>query len=134
MNLSQCVKSYGHLCQIYQNHSPNMVMSRDWLQTPKLFIFRLILYFFLNFRKSYQIWGELAQEQTSYWQKTNWGWKTPPSPSAYGVNLLTTMMQQVFMIRIFFRPTNFISFTKICFHMAKLLQTFVLTDIALMLY
>ena len=29
LNLRHCVKSYGHLCQIYQNHSPNMVMSRD---------------------------------------------------------------------------------------------------------
>ena len=29
LNLSDCVKSYGHLCQIYQNHSQNMVMSRD---------------------------------------------------------------------------------------------------------
>ena len=24
LNLNHCVKSYGHLCQIYQNHSPNM--------------------------------------------------------------------------------------------------------------
>ena len=29
LNLSHCVKSYGHLCQIYQNHSSDMVMSRD---------------------------------------------------------------------------------------------------------
>ena len=29
LNLSHCVKSYEHFCQIYQNHSPNMVMSRD---------------------------------------------------------------------------------------------------------
>ena len=36
----------------------------------------------LNFRKSYQIWGKLAQEQKSYRQKTNWGWKTSPSPSS----------------------------------------------------
>ena len=32
----------------------------------------------LSFRKSYQIWGKLAQEQKSYRQKINWGWKTPP--------------------------------------------------------
>ena len=32
----------------------------------------------LKFRKSYQIWGELAKEQKSYRQKTNWGAKTPP--------------------------------------------------------
>ena len=24
-----CAKCYGHLCQIYQNHAPNMVMSCD---------------------------------------------------------------------------------------------------------
>ena len=29
LNLSHCVKRYGHLCQIYQNHSLNMVMLRD---------------------------------------------------------------------------------------------------------
>ena len=31
----------------------------------------------LNFEKSYQIWGKLAQEQKRYIQKTNWDWKTP---------------------------------------------------------
>ena len=34
----------------------------------------------LNFRKCYQIWGKLAQEQKRYRQKTNWGWKTTPPP------------------------------------------------------
>ena len=43
-----------------------MVMSRD-----PGFIFRKFLFYFLpnsilNFRKSYQIWGKLAQEQKSY--------------------------------------------------------------------
>ena len=38
----------------------------------------------LNFAKSYQIWGNLAQEQKSYRQKQFGGWKTPPS--AYRVN------------------------------------------------
>ena len=32
----------------------------------------------LNFNKSYQIWGKLAQEQKSYRQQRNWGWKTIP--------------------------------------------------------
>ena len=32
----------------------------------------------LNFRKSYQIWGELAQEQKSYRQKQVGGGKHPP--------------------------------------------------------
>ena len=34
----------------------------------------------LNFMESYQILGELVQEQKRYRQKTNWGWKTPPPP------------------------------------------------------
>ena len=45
LNLSHCVKSYGHLCQIYQNHSPNMVMSRDPdFKFGKFLFFCLILY------------------------------------------------------------------------------------------
>ena len=40
----------------------------------------------LNFRKSYQIWGNLAQEQESYRQKTNWGKNTPPPPVLIGLN------------------------------------------------
>ena len=32
----------------------------------------------LNFRKHYQIWGEMAQEQKRYRQKTNGGKDTPP--------------------------------------------------------
>ena len=32
--------------------------------------------FILTFRKCYQIWGKLAQQQKSYRQKTNWGCKT----------------------------------------------------------
>ena len=34
----------------------------------------------LNVRKSYQMWGKVAQEQKRYRPKTNWGWKTPPPP------------------------------------------------------
>ena len=34
----------------------------------------------LNFRKSYQIWWQLAQEQERYRQKTNWGEKHLPRP------------------------------------------------------
>ena len=40
----------------------------------------------LNFRKSYQIWEKLAQEQKSYRQKTNWGGVENHPPSAYRVN------------------------------------------------
>ena len=31
----------------------------------------------LNFKKIYQIWGKFAQDQKSYRQKQNSGWKTP---------------------------------------------------------
>ena len=41
----------------------------------------------LNFRKSYQIWEEFAQEQKSYRQKANWGWKTPPPPPTVLIGL-----------------------------------------------
>ena len=39
----------------------------------------------LNFRKSYQIWEKLAQEQKSYRQKTNWGVFQPPLPVLIGL-------------------------------------------------
>ena len=34
----------------------------------------------LNFRKSYQVWGQLAQEQKIYKQETNWGVENNPPP------------------------------------------------------
>ena len=75
LNLSQCVNSYGHVCQIYQNHSPNMVMSRD----PGFQNFYFSPNSILNFWKSYQIWGRLAQEQKCYRQKNKLGGgKHPP--------------------------------------------------------
>ena len=51
-----------------------MVMSRD----PGFKNFYFSPNPVLKFWKIYQIWGKLAQEQNSYRQKTNWGWKTPP--------------------------------------------------------
>ena len=53
--------------------------------------------FVSNFRKSYQMWGTLAQEQKCYRQKTNWGWKTPPPPppSAYRVKQCGICLQLV---------------------------------------
>ena len=41
----------------------------------------------LNFRKSDQIWGKLAQEQKSYRQKNKWGCGKHP-PVLRGLNLL----------------------------------------------
>ena len=41
----------------------------------------------LNFRKNYQIWGEIDSGTKSYRQKTNWGVENTPPPSAYRVKL-----------------------------------------------
>ena len=57
LNLSHCIKSYGHLCHIYKSHSSTMVMSRD-----PGFKFRKFLFSpnsIINFRTRYQIWGKL---------------------------------------------------------------------------
>ena len=77
LNLSHCVKSYGHLCQIYQNPSLNMVMLRD----PGLKFVKFLFFdqFCIKFRKSYQIWGKLAQQRKRYRQKTKEGGEHPPS-------------------------------------------------------
>ena len=54
-----------------------MVMSRDpGVKFQKLLFLPDSI---LNFRKSYQIWGELAQEQKIYKQKTSWGVEKTPS-------------------------------------------------------
>ena len=39
----------------------------------------------LNFGKSYQIWGKLAEEQKRYKQKQIGGWKHPPPPVLIGL-------------------------------------------------
>ena len=39
----------------------------------------------LNFRKSYQIWGKLAQEQKSYRQKAKLGVENTPTPVLIGL-------------------------------------------------
>ena len=46
----------------------------------------------LNFRKSYQIWGKLAQEQKLYRQTTNWG-VGGKHPSPVLIGLIGTISQ-----------------------------------------
>ena len=92
--MSHCVKCYGHLCQFYHCYSLNMVMSRD-----PGFKFRKFLFFaysIVNFRK---IWGQLAQEEKSYRQKQNSGWKThlPPPPVLIGLSTILTILSLTFM-------------------------------------
>ena len=79
LNLSHCVKSYWHLCQIYQNHSPNIVMSHD----PD-FKFRNFL-FFAQF--CIKILGTVTKFGRNWLKnrkvtgkKQIGGWKTPPPP------------------------------------------------------
>ena len=80
LNLSRCVKSYGHICQIYQNHSPDMVMSRNpGLKFRKFY-----------FRKSYQICGKLDQEKNVTGRKQVGGgnYPPPPLPVLIGLNVI----------------------------------------------
>ena len=84
--MSHCVKSYGHLCQFYQNHSDFENVYQNHSDFENVYQnhsdFENVYFLansILNFGKSYQIWGKWAQEQKSYRQKRNWGWKHPPS-------------------------------------------------------
>ena len=52
----------------------------------------------LNFRKSYQIWGKLAQEQKSYRLKTNWGWNPPHR--AYRINIKTRYLPSYSYLKV----------------------------------
>ena len=78
LNFSHCVKSYGHLCQIYQNHSPDMVMSRDNGNFSPNSV--------LNCMKSYHIWGNWLKNKTVTGKNTlgEGGVESTPS-SAYRV-------------------------------------------------
>ena len=69
------------LCQklwafMSSDHSPNMVMSHDPGYKFRKFYFSPNS--ILNFRKTYQIWGKLAEEQKVTHKKQNSEWKTPP--------------------------------------------------------
>ena len=55
----------------------------------------------LNFRKSHQVWGKLTQEQKVTGKKQNSGWKTPPPPRAYRVNIITKFHLLVFRLGCF---------------------------------
>ena len=45
----------------------------------------------LNFRKSYQIWGKMAQEQKSYRQKTNW--RVEKTPVLMGLTAIFSLFK-----------------------------------------
>ena len=83
MNLSHCVKSYGHLCQIYQTHSPNMVMSRD--PGFKFRNFSFSANSVLNFKKFTKFEENWLKNKKLQAKKQIGRWKTPPPPSAYRV-------------------------------------------------
>ena len=78
LNLRYCVKSYGHLCQfsktthqIWSCHVTLASNSKNFYFSPNSV---------LNFRKSYQIWGNLAQEQKVTGKNKLGGGKHPPPP------------------------------------------------------
>ena len=59
-------KVMGIYVKFYHDHAPNMVLSRNpGSKFRKIFSSDSIL----NFRKRFQIWGKLAQEQKCYRQK-----------------------------------------------------------------
>ena len=86
LNLSHCVKSYGHLCEIYQNHSPNMVMSRH-----PGFKFRKFLFLtnsVLNFGKVIKFGGSwLKIKRVTGKNKLGVENTPPPPPVLIGLSL-----------------------------------------------
>ena len=54
----------------------------------------------LNFRKNYQIWGKLAQEQKVTGRKQIGGWKTapPPPPVLIGLRVKKNLQTNVLLI------------------------------------
>ena len=75
----------GIYVKFYHDHSPNMVMSRNPGCKYENFYFSQNS--ILNFGKSCQIWGKLAQEQHSYRQEAKLGTEnTPPPPVVIGLN------------------------------------------------
>ena len=84
LSLNHCVKSYEHLCQIYQNHSPNMVISCDLASNSENFYFSSN--YVLNFRKSYQFGGNWLKNKKLQAKNKLGGVSTPPPPpSVYWV-------------------------------------------------
>ena len=88
LNLSYCVKSCGHFCEIlaffYDARSQNMVMLRDSRSkfSKKLYVF-LILQLILGIVTKFVVEKPFTSEVIS--QKPHvGGWKTPPS--AFRVN------------------------------------------------
>ena len=69
------------------DYSPNMIMTMTTHQIWSCHLtlasnfenFNFLPNSLLNFKKRYQIWGKLAQEQKVTGKKQIGGWKTPPS-------------------------------------------------------
>ena len=82
--MSQCVKSYGHLCktthQMWSCHVTLASNSENFYFSPNSV---------LNFRKSYQIWGNWLKNKKVTGKKTHWGVETPPPPPPVLIGLKT---------------------------------------------
>ena len=79
-------KVMGIFVKFYHDHSPNMVMSLN----PGC-KFRNIFYFWtnsaLNYRRSYQIWGNWLKNKKLQAKSKAWGGKHPPPPVFMGLTL-----------------------------------------------
>ena len=83
LNLSHCVKSYGHFCQILPLFmmATHQIWSCDVAQDANFEIFLFCPNSTFNIRKSHKSSSGTALYFRSYQPKTSWGWKTPPSAS-----------------------------------------------------
>ena len=108
LNLSRCVKSYGHFCQIlafYDAHSLNMVMSRGpRCSFQKFFYFVLILY--LIFEKVTKFLVEKLSTSEVISQKPHWKHPPPPPPlfpSAFRLKDLSVSVLCKGLVQVLFR-------------------------------
>ena len=92
-NLSHCVKSYGHFCQMLAlfTMSAHQIWSFHVTQDPNFENFMFCPNSTFNIRKSHKISSVKALYFRIYQQKTSPGgggrWKTPPVP--LGLNLIS---------------------------------------------
>ena len=88
-NLSHCVKSYEHFCQIlaffYDARSPN-IWSCHMIQDANFENLLFCLNFTFNIRKTHKFLVEKLSTSEVISQKTSPGWKTSPLPVSLGLS------------------------------------------------
>ena len=88
LNLSHCVKSYGHFCQIlaFFTMPVHQIWSCHVTQEATFEKILLCPNCTFNIRKSHKISSGKALYFRSYQLKTSRGWRTPPPPVTLGSN------------------------------------------------